>query len=250
MVHRPIPPPNPATAGTSTVGLTATTAALQPVPRRRPRPEPSRVTTLKLLLRKSGFSRGAALEMSSCVRESTARLYQSQWLSFCGWCRGRGVTLVDATIPMIVDFLIHLRRDKSISLSALKGYCTAISLVLSLTLVLQSLMVAPYEPLRDADERYLAHKTLFLVALASAKRVSEFHALSHHVFHSVDWKEVSFGFVPGFVAKTQDQSSLNPYFESFTVPALPKSRDSYVRYELSNATWPAPPNIGRTATDC
>ena len=153
--------------------------------------------------------------MSSCVRESTARLYQSQWLSFCGWCRGRGITPVAATIPTIVDFLIHLRRDKSFSLSALKGYRTAISSVLSLkgvelansreltmlfrsvskffsptdlrppawdvALVLQSLTVAPYEPLRDEDERYLAHKTLFLVALASAKRVRERHALSHHV---------------------------------------------------------------------
>ena len=128
MVRRPTPPPNPTTAATTSVGPAATTTALQLVPR----PEPSCVATLKRLLRKSGFSRGAALEMSSCIRESTTRLYQSQWLSFCGWCCGRGVTPVDATIPMIVDFLIHLRRDKSISLSALKGYRAAISSVLSL----------------------------------------------------------------------------------------------------------------------
>ena len=37
---------------------------------------------------------------------------------------------------------------------------------------------------------------------------------------------MSFSFVPGFVAKTQDQSSLDPRFKSFTIPALPKSRDS------------------------
>ena len=198
--------------------------------------------------------------MSSCVRESTARLYQSQCLSFCGWCRGRGVAPVDATILLIVDFLIHLRRNKGFSLSALKGYCAAISSVLSLkgldlansrdlamlfhsfskacsptdlrppagdvTMVLQSLNGTPYEPLRDAEERFLAHKTLFLVALASAKRVGELHAMSYRISHSVGWKEVSFGFVPGFVAKTQDQSSLDPHFESFTVPALSKSRDS------------------------
>ena len=93
-------------------------------------------------------------------------------------------------------------------------------------LVLQSLTGAPYEPLRDVEERFLAHKTVFLVALASAKRVGELHALSDRVSHSVGWKEVSFGFVPGFVAKTQDQSSLDPHFESFTVPALPKSRET------------------------
>ena len=93
VVRRPPPPTDPTTTGTPTVGPAATTTTLQPVPRRRPRSEPSRVATLKRLLRKSGFSRGAALEISGCVRESTARLYQSQWLSFCGWCRGRGALL-------------------------------------------------------------------------------------------------------------------------------------------------------------
>ena len=260
MVRGITPPPDPTTSDTTTVGSTATPTPLPPVPRRRPRPEPSRVAALKRLLRKSGFSRGAALEMSSCVRESTARLYQSQWLSFCGWCRGRGVAPIDATISRIVDFLIHLPRDKGFSLSALKGYRSAINSVLALkgtdltesreltmlfqsfvkscptanlrppawavALVLNSLTAAPYEPLKDAEERLLAHKTLFLLALASAKRVRELHALSHRVSHSIGWKEVSFSFVPGFVAKTQDQPSLDPRFESFTIPALPKSRDS------------------------
>ena len=93
-------------------------------------------------------------------------------------------------------------------------------------LVLNSLTAAPYEPLKDAEERLLAHKTLFLLAFASAKRVGELHALSHRISHSVGWKEVSFSFVPGFVAKTQYQSSLDPWFESFTISALPKSKDS------------------------
>ena len=69
---------------------------------------------------------------ASCPYVSTARLYQSQWLSFCGWCRGRSVTPIDATIPMIVDFLIHLREDKGFSLSSLKGYCSTINSVFTL----------------------------------------------------------------------------------------------------------------------
>ena len=128
VVRGPSPSPDPTTSGTPPVGSTAEPAALQSVPRRRPRPEPSRLATLKRLLRKSGFSSGAALEMSGCFRESTACLYQSQWLSFCGWCRGRGVAPVDVTIALIVDFLIHLRRDKGFSLSAFKGYRSTISL--------------------------------------------------------------------------------------------------------------------------
>ena len=91
------------------------------------------------------------------------------------------------------------------------------------TLVLQSLTRALYEPLRTVDERFLAQKMLFLLALASAKRVGELHALSHRVSHSRGWGEVSFTFVAGFVVKTQDPSSSAPQFEGFSVPALPNS---------------------------
>ena len=93
-------------------------------------------------------------------------------------------------------------------------------------LVLQSLTGAPYEPLQTCYERFLAQKTLFLLALASAKRISELHALSYHVSHSRAWAEVSFFFVPGFVAKTQDPSSLALRFEGFIVPALPNARNN------------------------
>ena len=58
------------------------------------------------------------------------------------------------------------------------------------------------------------------MALASAKRIGELHALSHRISHSSDWGEVSFTFVAGFVAKMQDPSSSTPQFEGFTVPAL------------------------------
>ena len=81
-----------------------------------------------------------------------------------------------------------------------------------------------YEPLRTCEERFLAQKTLFLLALASAKRIGELHALSYRVSHTRDWGEVSFAFVTGFVAKTQDPSSLAPRFEGFTVPALPNAQ--------------------------
>ena len=157
-----------------------------------------------------------------------------------------------------MDFLIHLRQDKGLSVSAVKGYCSALNSVLALkgrdlaasreittllrsfarsvnpvelrppawdvSLVLQSLTGAPYEPLRTCEERFLAQKTLFLLALASAKRIGELHALSYRVSHTRDWGEVSFAFVTGFVAKTQDPSSLAPRFEGFSVPALTNAR--------------------------
>ena len=249
---------DPTTPGSTLLGQAASAAPLQPVPSRRPRAEPSRVATLKRHYRKSSFSGRAARVLSGVLRESSSRLYQSRWKIFCGWCRGRSVAPVNASVPVVVDFLIHLRQDKGLSVSAVKGYCSALNSMLALkgrdlaasreittllrsfarsvnpvelrppawdvSLVLQSLTGAPYELLRTCEERFLAQKTLFLLALASAKRIGELHALSYRVSHTRDWGEVSFAFVTGFVAKTQDPSSLAPRFEGFTVPALTNAR--------------------------
>ena len=199
------------TSSPALVGQSASAASLQPLPPRRLRAEPSRVATLKRHFRKSGFSGRSARVLTGCLRSSTSRLYRSRWQIFCGWCRGRGVAPVNATVPVVVDFLIHLRHDKVLSVSAVKGYSSALNSVLALkgrdlassreiamllrsfsryedpvelrlpawdvALVLQSLTGPPYEPLRTCDERFLAQKTLFLLALASAKRIGELHAL-------------------------------------------------------------------------
>ena len=197
---------------------------------------------LKRHYRKSGFSGRAARVLSGVLRESSSRLYQSRWKIFCGWCRGRGVAPVNATVPVVVDFLIHLRQDKGLSASAVKCYCSALNSVLALkgqdlaasreittllrsfsrsvnpvelrppawdvSLVLQSLTGAPYEPLRTCEEHFLAQKTLFLLALASAKRIGELHALSYRVSHTRDWGGGFLCFCHWFCG--QDSGSLFP----------------------------------------
>ena len=234
-------PADTSTSRSASVGRRHSPAPQRSTPPRRPRVETSRVATVKQLLRKSGFSRGAASDMSRCVRESTSNVCQSKWLAFCNWCRGRGVAPVNTSVPLIVDFFRHLVRDKGLSVPAVRGYRASLNSVFALkgrdlaasrevsmlfrsfskaarperlrppnwdvSLVLQSLTRAPYEPLRSADERFLAQKTLVLIALASAKRIGELQALSYRVSHSRAWGEASFVFVPGFVAKTQDPSS-------------------------------------------
>ena len=224
---------DPTTSGATPVGPAASAAPLQPLPPGRPRAEPSHMATLKRLLQKSGFSRGAALELSSCVQESTARLYQAEWLSFCGWCCGRDIAPVNATILLIMDFFIHLHRDKGLSVSAIKGYQATLNSVLPLKGLdlstsrelsiavqeflevcsswgatasrlgrrscLQSLTGPPYEPPRMVDEHFLAHKMLFLLARGL-------------------------------------RSSLYPPYLS---QALILPLDSYVWCEWSGVTWPA-----------
>lgn len=88
------------------------------------------------------------------------------------------------------------------------------------SLVLSSLRGSPYEPLAKASDRDLTLKTVFLLALASAKRVGELHALSATVGHSEGWRSLAFSFVPDFVAKTQNPSVPDHRFDGFSIPSL------------------------------
>ena len=126
VVRRHVASTDPTTSCPALVGQSASAASLQSLPPRHPRAEPSCVATLKRHFRKSGFSGRAAGVLSGCLRSSTSHLYQSRWQVFCGWCRGRGVAPVNATVPVVVGFLIHLRQDKGLSVSAVKGYSSAL----------------------------------------------------------------------------------------------------------------------------
>ena len=132
VVRRPSSSTDPTTSHPALVGQSPPAAPLQPLPPRRPLAEPSRVATLKRHFRKSGFSGRAARVLSGCFRSSTSRLYQSRWQIFCGWCRGRGIVPINTTVPVVVDFLIHLRHDKGLSVYAVKGYSSVLNSVLAL----------------------------------------------------------------------------------------------------------------------
>ena len=147
------------------------------------------------------------------------------------WCRGRGVAPVNATVPVVVDFLIHLRQDKGLSVSAVKGYCSALNSVLALkgrglaaSREITTLLRSFSRSVNPVELRPLAWDVFLVLQSLTAKRIGELHPLSYRVSHTRDWGEVSFAFVTGFVAKTQDPSSLAPRFEGFSVPALPNAR--------------------------
>ena len=81
-----------------------------------------------------------------------------------------------------------------------------------LFLVLASLREAPYEPLRTSDLQSLTLKTVFLIALASARRASEIGHLSGRVCdRAVDENGVFIlNFLPEFLAKNQNASDPSP----------------------------------------
>ena len=85
-----------------------------------------------------------------------------------------------------------------------------------LDLVLKALRLSPYEHLAEASFRDLTKKALFLLSLATAKRVSELQALSHKVARVGG--DLSLAYLPGFVAKTESES--NPLPRSFLLKSL------------------------------
>ena len=90
----------------------------------------------------------------------------------------------------------------------------------NLSLVLHCLSRPPFEPLKLASDKYLTWKMSFLLALASAKRVSELHGLSFRVRHSRCWRSFTFFFVPDFVAKTRHHSVPDSRCDEFSVTSL------------------------------
>ena len=76
----------------------------------------------------------------------------------------------------------------------------------NLSWVLVCLQKAPYEPLHKVSKLHVTLKTAFLLALATAKRCSEIHALamdSNHLRFNQSDGSVSLILQTGFLAKNQ-----------------------------------------------
>ena len=166
----------------------------------------------------------------------------------------RGTPYREVTTPVVADFFVFLAEEKRLTPSSIKGYRAALAPVLRLynldistsnelsnliknlevnnpttrslvprwdvTLVLRSLQQPPYEPLSQATLKSLTRKTAFLLALASAKRIGELHALSHIVSLKQDRSSATLSFLPEFVAKTQVPGRPETIPQPLVIPAL------------------------------
>ena len=206
--------------------------------------------TIQRFVKSCGFSRHVAKQAALARKPSSRAGYQSKWLVYWRWCTSEGHSISRPSLLKIADFLFWLRRSKKLSVSAVMGYRSMLSAVfrsvlpeISTSAVLHDLLrsfrveapirsVTPpawnlltvleflkspiFEPLRQASLCDLMRKTLFLIALASAKRVSELQALSRTVSFSSSATAVAY--VPEFLAKTE--SALRPLPHSFDIPSL------------------------------
>ena len=175
----------------------------------------SRLGIVKQSLRVKQFSSEVAEHVSKARRVSTAKVYDAKWQIFRDWANQRKIDSIQATpqIHVVADFLTFLFSVKKCQVSTIRGYRSSISNTLKyrtgydfgshpvlseliksfakqrpvdrslapkwdLAFVLLHMCKAPFEPLDKASLFHLSFKTVFLVTLATARRVSEVHAFS------------------------------------------------------------------------
>ena len=206
--------------------------------------------TIQRFAQAKGFSKHVAKQSALARQPSSRAGYQAHWSIYRQWCHGKGHSVSHPSLQKIADFLFWLRRSKKLSISAVLGYRSMLSAVfrtvlpeISTSPVIQDLLhsfkveapcraVRPptwdllkvltflrysvFEPLSNASLRDLTRKTLFLLALATAKRVGELQALSRFVSFSSSAAGISY--VPEFLAKTETAVRSLP--RSFSVSSL------------------------------
>lgn len=168
--------------------------------------------TERRLLTDCGYSSGVVETLLASRKASTKRLYGSTWRKFAFWCNGKGARPLRAKVTHILEFLQDGLR-LGLSTSTLRRQVAAIGSVLgaqgggslashphikrflrgvhlvnpptvhrypswSLKTVLAALTKGCFEPLSSIALKLVTLKTLFLVAVTSARRVSEIGALS------------------------------------------------------------------------
>ena len=136
-------------------------------------------------------------------RSSTRTIYKSKWSLFEKWCRENSVDFSNPSAKQISDFFMYLYQDLNRRPSTIDGYRTAIVDTLgptghhiahsadlhrllssfhrdrpkssrnllkwNLSVVLNELTKAHFEPMKDTDLKHLTLKTTFLLVLPSRK---------------------------------------------------------------------------------
>ena len=226
------------------------TAPLPPVPSKSTYASADCMATIKRFAVQAGFSPAVAGQLIFSRRLSTRLNYQARWGTYRKWCKDFRHRSSSPSIAKIADFLTYMFKSKGAALSTIKGYRAMLAAVFKFPLpeistspilkdlirsfeisaprpifppppwdldkVLQFLSGPPFEPLARASFLDKTKKALFLLAMATAKRVSELQALSFSV--SFQGEDLVLYYDPFFRAKTE--SVANPLPRSIIVPSL------------------------------
>ena len=215
-----------------------------------PSAQASCLATLQRFTRAAGFSSAVAEQSLLARRPSSRAVYQVRWSIYRSWCHDHGHSVSRPTLAKVADFLYWLQYTRGLSVSSLSGYRSVLSAVFrfhlpslssdpviwdllrsfrprsaermlrppawDLSKVLTYLVSPAFEPLSQAPFRALTLKTLFLLALATAKRVGELQVLSSIV--TFVGGDACLSYIPQFVAKSELLTRSIP--RSFLVKSL------------------------------
>ncbi len=165
--------------------------------------------------------------IASARAPATRKLYSSKWGVFESWCLTRAIDPVNCPVGPVLEFLQE-RLTAGAAATTLRVYVAAIAArreldeiplgrhrmvsafmrgarrlrpvrptavpSWDLSVVLEGLVTAPFEPLESASDRILTLKVVFLLALTSLKRVGDLQAFSV--------SETCMDFAPGLVKVT------------------------------------------------
>ena len=206
-------------------------------------------------LQEQGFSVEVAERIDAPQRSSTRTIYKLKWALFEKWCRENSVDFSTPSVKHISDFFMYPYQDLNRRPSTIDGYRTAIVDTLgptahhiahnpdlhrllssfhrdrlkisrnlpkwNLSVVLNELTKAPFEPVKDTDLKHLTLKTAFLLALASGKRRSEIHAwVTKKVSNLGQWEKVALFPSSDFIAKNHLAREGSQSVSPVTIPAL------------------------------
>ena len=168
-----------------------------------PQATPSCLETLRRFTKAAGFSSAVAEQSSLARRPSSHAAYQLRWSVYRSWCHSHGHSVSRPSLAKVADFLTWLRSSRRLGVSSIRGYRSMLSAVFRFHLpslssdpvlrdllrsfklssaerilrppawdlanVLRYLNSPHFEPLSQYSLRALSLKTLFLLALATAK---------------------------------------------------------------------------------
>ena len=209
-----------------------------------------------------GWSAGSINIVQSALRVSSAEIYGRYWQEFAVWIAAKGSSTKDASLALVCDFLRHLYEDRHLVLSTIRSYVSAIRFPLQLekgfdifadssfAMFMKGLaasmpvsrpipvqwnlnVVLSYlqgiEPLSSVSPIALLKKTLFLVALASGRRISELTHLSwKHPFLVINDSVASLVYTPGFLAKNEKPGKLHPRIFIKSIPCGSHSPERFL----------------------
>ena len=245
---------------TSSVNNSSQTVPQLCVPQQSRASQPPRLVSRSGQLQEQGFSVEVAERIAAPQRSSRRTIYKSKWALLEKWCRENSVDFSTPSVKHISDFFMYLYQDLNRHPSTIDGYRTAIVDTLgpaghhiaqssdlyrllssfhrgrpkssrnlpkwNLSVVLNEVTKAPFEPMKDTDLKHLTLKTAFLLALASGKCCSKIHSwVANKVSNLGQWEKVALFPSSDFIAKNQLAREGSQSVSPVTIPALTTSVD-------------------------